>query len=101
VISSLYTGRARSPGGVRHPHPGLPAGLHHHEVPDVHLLDGQGDEPDRVHQALDSLSERQRIVLEWKYLESLPVREMAERWAMQPYQLLEQNRNAVNIHEFN
>jgi len=29
------------------------------------------------------------------------VREMAERWAMQPYQLLEQNRNAVNIHEFN
>ena len=32
-----------------------------------------------MHQALDSLSERQRIVLEWKYLESLPVREMAER----------------------
>ena len=29
------------------------------------------------------------------------VREMAERWAMQPYQLLEQNRNAVNIHELN
>jgi len=29
------------------------------------------------------------------------VREMADRWAMQPYELLERNRNAVNIHEFN
>jgi hypothetical protein len=29
------------------------------------------------------------------------VREMAQRWAMQPYELLERNRNAVNIHEFN
>jgi RNA polymerase sigma-70 factor (ECF subfamily) len=34
---------------------------------------------ERVHHALDALSDRQRIVLEWKYLESLPVREMAER----------------------
>jgi RNA polymerase sigma-70 factor (ECF subfamily) len=34
---------------------------------------------ERVHHALDALSERQRIVLEWKYLESLPVREMAQR----------------------
>ena len=33
----------------------------------------------RVHQALDTLSERQRIVLEWKYLDALPVRTMAER----------------------
>lgn len=33
----------------------------------------------RVHLALDSLPERQRMVLEWKYLESLSVREMAER----------------------
>lgn len=29
------------------------------------------------------------------------VREMAERWTMQPYQALERTRNAVNIHEFN
>jgi len=28
------------------------------------------------------------------------VREMAERWAMTPYRLLEQSRKAVNIHEF-
>jgi RNA polymerase sigma-70 factor (ECF subfamily) len=33
----------------------------------------------RVHQALDALPERQRIVLEWKYLDALSVREMAER----------------------
>jgi RNA polymerase sigma-70 factor (ECF subfamily) len=33
----------------------------------------------RVHLALDALPERQRIVLEWKYLDSLSVREMAER----------------------
>jgi RNA polymerase sigma-70 factor (ECF subfamily) len=33
----------------------------------------------RVHLALDALPERQRIVLEWKYLDALPVREMAER----------------------
>src|SRR5215475_2250635 len=33
----------------------------------------------RVHLALDSLPERQRIVLEWKYLDGLSVREMAER----------------------
>jgi RNA polymerase sigma-70 factor (ECF subfamily) len=33
----------------------------------------------RVHLALDSLPERQRMVLEWKYLESLSVREMADR----------------------
>ena len=33
----------------------------------------------RVHLALDSLPERQRIVLEWKYLDALSVREMAER----------------------
>lgn len=33
----------------------------------------------RVHQALDVLSDRQRIVLEWKYLEALSVREIAER----------------------
>ena len=29
------------------------------------------------------------------------VREMAERWAVQPYRTLELNRNAVNIHELN
>jgi hypothetical protein len=29
------------------------------------------------------------------------VREMAERWARQPYELLEQSTNAVNIHELN
>jgi RNA polymerase sigma factor (sigma-70 family) len=33
----------------------------------------------RVHRALDALPERQRIVLEWKYLDGLSVREMAER----------------------
>src|SRR3954468_22750085 len=33
----------------------------------------------RVHLALDALPERQRIVLEWKYLDALSVREMAER----------------------
>jgi RNA polymerase sigma-70 factor, ECF subfamily len=33
----------------------------------------------RVRLALDALPERQRIVLEWKYLEALSVREMAER----------------------
>jgi RNA polymerase sigma-70 factor (ECF subfamily) len=33
----------------------------------------------RVHLALDSLPERQRMVLEWKYLEGLAVRDMAER----------------------
>lgn len=33
----------------------------------------------RVHAALDSLPERQRMVLEWKYLEALSVREIAER----------------------
>ena len=33
----------------------------------------------RVHLALDALPERQRIVLEWKYLEALSVRGMAER----------------------
>jgi RNA polymerase sigma factor (sigma-70 family) len=33
----------------------------------------------RVHLALDALPERQRIVLEWKYLDSLSVREMADR----------------------
>ena len=33
----------------------------------------------RVHLALDALPERQRIVLEWKYLEGLSVRDMAER----------------------
>src|SRR6476469_4182813 len=33
----------------------------------------------RVHLALDSLPERQRIVLEWKYLDALSVREMARR----------------------
>jgi RNA polymerase sigma-70 factor (ECF subfamily) len=33
----------------------------------------------RVRLALESLPERQRIVLEWKYLESLSVREMADR----------------------
>jgi RNA polymerase sigma-70 factor (ECF subfamily) len=33
----------------------------------------------RVHMALDALPERQRIVLEWKYLDALSVREMAER----------------------
>jgi RNA polymerase sigma-70 factor (ECF subfamily) len=33
----------------------------------------------RVHLALDSLPERQRIVLEWKYLDGLSVKEMAER----------------------
>ena len=33
----------------------------------------------RVRLALDSLPERQRVVLEWKYLESLSVKEMAER----------------------
>jgi RNA polymerase sigma-70 factor (ECF subfamily) len=34
---------------------------------------------DHVMRVLDKLSERQRTVLEWKYLESLGVREMAER----------------------
>jgi hypothetical protein len=29
------------------------------------------------------------------------VREMADRWAMPSYQLLERNRSAVNIHEYN
>src|SRR5258705_2812222 len=33
----------------------------------------------RVHMALDALPERQRIVLEWKYLDTLSVRGMAER----------------------
>jgi len=33
----------------------------------------------RVHLVLDALPERQRIVLEWKYLDALSVREMAER----------------------
>jgi RNA polymerase sigma-70 factor (ECF subfamily) len=33
----------------------------------------------RVHLALDALPERQRIVLEWKYLDALSVREMAAR----------------------
>jgi RNA polymerase sigma-70 factor, ECF subfamily len=33
----------------------------------------------RVHLALDTLPERQRMVLEWKYLDGLSVREMAER----------------------
>jgi len=33
----------------------------------------------RVHLALDALPERQRVVLEWKYLDALSVREMAER----------------------
>jgi RNA polymerase sigma-70 factor (ECF subfamily) len=33
----------------------------------------------RVHLALDALPDRQRIVLEWKYLDALSVREMAER----------------------
>jgi RNA polymerase sigma-70 factor, ECF subfamily len=33
----------------------------------------------RVHLALDALPERQRIVLEWKYLEGLSVRDMADR----------------------
>jgi RNA polymerase sigma-70 factor (ECF subfamily) len=33
----------------------------------------------RVYGALDTLPERQRIVLEWKYLDSLSVREIAER----------------------
>jgi RNA polymerase sigma-70 factor (ECF subfamily) len=33
----------------------------------------------RVHLALDALPERQRIVLEWKYLDALSVREIAER----------------------
>jgi RNA polymerase sigma-70 factor (ECF subfamily) len=33
----------------------------------------------RVHLALDALPERQRILLEWKYLDALSVREMAER----------------------
>jgi len=34
---------------------------------------------DHVMRVLDELSDRQRTVLEWKYLESLGVREMAER----------------------
>ena len=29
------------------------------------------------------------------------VRELAERWAIVPYRLLEENRNAVNVHDFN
>lgn len=33
----------------------------------------------RVHHALALMCERQRIVLEWKYLDGLAVREMAER----------------------
>jgi RNA polymerase sigma-70 factor (ECF subfamily) len=32
-----------------------------------------------VLRVLDALPERQRLVLEWKYVESLPVREIAER----------------------
>ncbi len=38
-----------------------------------------GETKSRVHLALDSLPERQRIVLEWKYLDGLSVKEMAER----------------------
>ena len=29
------------------------------------------------------------------------VRELAERWAMQPYRLLEEHRNRVNVYELN
>ena len=33
----------------------------------------------QVHRVLDEMPDRQRTVLEWKYLDSLRVREMAER----------------------
>jgi DNA-directed RNA polymerase specialized sigma24 family protein len=35
---------------------------------------------DQVLEILDSLPERQRMALEWKYVEDLRVREIAERW---------------------
>jgi RNA polymerase sigma-70 factor (ECF subfamily) len=38
-----------------------------------------GEVKDAVARALDALDDEQRLVLEWKYLESLSVREIAER----------------------
>ena len=45
--------------------------------PEGHLI--QTETQDAVIRALDSLANEERIVLEWKYMESLSVRDMAER----------------------
>jgi RNA polymerase sigma-70 factor, ECF subfamily len=44
---------------------------------DMNLI--QTEMQDAVIRTLDSLSDEERIVLEWKYMESLSVRDMAER----------------------
>lgn len=36
----------------------------------------------QVRQAMDSMSDQYRLALEWKYLDKLSVREIAERWEM-------------------
>ncbi len=45
--------------------------------PEGNLL--QAETQDAVIRALDSLADEERIVLEWKYMELLSVRDMAER----------------------
>ncbi|MGA2061246.1 MAG: sigma-70 family RNA polymerase sigma factor [Thermoguttaceae bacterium] len=45
--------------------------------PEGHVI--QTETQDAVIRALDSLADEERIVLEWKYMESLSVRDMAER----------------------
>jgi RNA polymerase sigma factor (sigma-70 family) len=39
------------------------------------------EEREQVREIMDGLTEQHRIVLEWKYLEKLTVKEIAERWS--------------------
>ena len=71
----------------------------HEESPDRALL--RKEEGDRVHEALDLLPPHYARALEWKYLQRVPVKEIAARLELSPKaaeSLLTRARNAFREH---